>query len=97
MKQVPIVGYLAIDDGPPHLVAWEAVGSGALYFDRRNADANQGGRGYIQGNSLELSNVDTATELTQASCAPSRSCTARCRVCPRRTCRRSSTSTVAAR
>ena len=42
-KQVPIVGYLALDDGPPHLVAWEAVGSGALYFDRRNADANQGG------------------------------------------------------
>ena len=42
-KQVPIVGYLALDDGPPHLVAWEAVGSGALYFDRRNADADQGG------------------------------------------------------
>jgi len=42
-KQVPIVGYLALDDGPPHLVAWEAVGSGALYFDRRNADALGGG------------------------------------------------------
>ena len=42
-KQVPIVGYLALDDGPPHLVAWEAVGSGALYFDRRNADAKAGG------------------------------------------------------
>jgi uncharacterized protein len=42
-KQIPIVGYLALDDGPTHLVAWEAVGSGALYFDRRNADASQGG------------------------------------------------------
>jgi uncharacterized OB-fold protein len=42
-KQVPIVSYLALDDGPSHLVAWEAVGSGALYFDRRNADADQGG------------------------------------------------------
>jgi len=42
-KQVPIVGYLAIDDGPPHLVAWEAVDSVALYFDRRNADAKGGG------------------------------------------------------
>ncbi|HTD51242.1 MAG TPA: OB-fold domain-containing protein [Acidimicrobiia bacterium] len=42
-KQVPIVSYLALDDGPPHLVAWEAVNSGALYFDRRNADARQGG------------------------------------------------------
>src|SRR5262252_8645552 len=42
-KQIPIVDYLAIDDGAPHLVAWEAVGSGALYFDRRNADAKAGG------------------------------------------------------
>lgn len=42
-KQVPIVDYLVIDDGAPHLVAWEAVGSGALYFDRRNADAKGGG------------------------------------------------------
>ena len=42
-KQIPIVDYLAIDDGPAHLVAWEAAGSGALYFDRRNADAKSGG------------------------------------------------------
>ena len=42
-KQVPIVGYLALDDGPPHLVAWESVDSGALYFDRRNGDAKSGG------------------------------------------------------
>jgi uncharacterized protein len=42
-KQVPIVGYLVIDDGPAHLAAWEAVDSGALYFDRRNADAKDGG------------------------------------------------------
>jgi uncharacterized OB-fold protein len=42
-KQIPIVDYLALDDGAPHLVAWEAVGSGALYFDRRNADAKGGG------------------------------------------------------
>ena len=42
-KQIAIVDYLDLDDGRPHLVAWEAVGSGALYFDRRNADANAGG------------------------------------------------------
>ena len=42
-KQIPIVDYLALDDGPPHLVAWETVGSGALYFDRRNGDAKSGG------------------------------------------------------
>ena len=33
----------SLDDGAPHLVAWEAVDSGALYFDRRNADAKGGG------------------------------------------------------
>ena len=42
-KQIPVVDYLALDDGAPHLIAWEAVGSGALYFDRRNADAKAGG------------------------------------------------------
>ena len=42
-KQIPIVDYLVLDDGPAHLVAWEAVDSGALYFDRRNADAKGGG------------------------------------------------------
>jgi uncharacterized OB-fold protein len=42
-KQIPIVDYLVLDDGPPHLAAWESVDSGALYFDRRNADAKSGG------------------------------------------------------
>jgi uncharacterized protein len=42
-KQVPIVDYLVLDAGGGHLEAWEAVGSGALYFDRRNADAKGGG------------------------------------------------------
>ena len=42
-KQMPIVEYRAIAEGPPRLVAWEAGGSGARYFDRRNADAKGGG------------------------------------------------------
>jgi len=42
-KQIPIVDYLVLDEGEPHLVAWEAADSGALYFDRRNADAKGGG------------------------------------------------------
>ena len=42
-KQIAIVDYLVLDDGQAHLEAWEAVGSGALYFDRRNADAKGGG------------------------------------------------------
>lgn len=39
---MPIVDYLVLDDGAPHLVANESVDSGALYFDRRNADAKSG-------------------------------------------------------
>jgi uncharacterized OB-fold protein len=42
-KQIAIVDYLVLDDGQAHLEAWEAVDSGALYFDRRNADAKGGG------------------------------------------------------
>lgn len=45
-NQVPIVDYLVLDDGDPHLVAHESVASGALYFDRRNADAKSGEPGF---------------------------------------------------
>ena len=47
-KQIPIVDYLVIDDGDPHLVAYESVDSGALYFDRRNADAKSGTTGFTR-------------------------------------------------
>jgi uncharacterized OB-fold protein len=43
-KQIPMVGYLVLDDGEPHLVANECTSCGALYFDRRNACAKCGGR-----------------------------------------------------
>jgi uncharacterized OB-fold protein len=42
-KQIGIVDYLVLEDGPPHLEAYEAADTGALYFDRRNADAKGGG------------------------------------------------------
>ena len=42
-KQIPVVDYLVLDADEPHLRAWESVDSGALYFDRRNADALGGG------------------------------------------------------
>ena len=41
-SQIPMVGYLVIDDGPPHLVANECASCGSLYFDRRNACAKCG-------------------------------------------------------
>jgi len=42
-RQIPIVNYLVLDDGPPHLVAYESEDSGALSLVRRNADPRSGG------------------------------------------------------
>jgi uncharacterized OB-fold protein len=38
--QVPIVDYLVLDVGDPHLIAHECTSCGARYFDRRNACAS---------------------------------------------------------
>ncbi len=39
MAQIPVVDYLVLDDGAPHLVANRCTNCGAQYFDRRNACA----------------------------------------------------------
>ena len=36
-KQIPIVDYLVLDDGDPHLVANECDNCGAIFYDHRNA------------------------------------------------------------
>jgi uncharacterized OB-fold protein len=41
-----MVDYLVLDDGPPHLVAHECTGCGALYLDRRNACGKCSGRSF---------------------------------------------------
>lgn len=38
-KQIPMVDYLVLDDGEPHLVAQQCPSCGARFFDRRNACA----------------------------------------------------------
>lgn len=42
--QVPVVDYLVIDAGPPHLVGRCCDGCGAMYLERRNACAACGAR-----------------------------------------------------
>ena len=37
--KIPLVDYLMLDDGDPHLVAQECENCGARFFDRRNACA----------------------------------------------------------
>lgn len=39
-SQIPIVDYLVLDDGEPHLVANQCTACGARFFDRRNACAS---------------------------------------------------------
>ena len=65
-KQIPIVDYLVIDDGPAHLAAWEAVDSGALYFDRRNADAKGGGTEFRRKASSSTGKVRSFTIVHRA-------------------------------
>jgi uncharacterized OB-fold protein len=45
-RQMPMVDYLVLDDGEPHLVAHDCTACGALFFDRRNACASCGGRSF---------------------------------------------------
>jgi uncharacterized OB-fold protein len=54
--QVPLVDYLVLDDGPPHLFAHECTSCRARYFDRRNACASCFG--------TDFTAVDIATEGT---------------------------------
>lgn len=56
LAPVPLVDYLVLDDGPPHLVAHECTSCGARYFDRRNACASCFG--------TDFTKVDIATEGT---------------------------------
>jgi uncharacterized OB-fold protein len=38
--QIPLVDYLVLNEGQPHLVAQECISCASRYFDRRNACAN---------------------------------------------------------
>lgn len=66
-KQVPIVDYLVLDDGPPHLVANESTESGALYLDRRNADAKSGRPGFRRRRLERTGTVRTFTIVHRAA------------------------------
>jgi uncharacterized OB-fold protein len=56
-KQVPLVDYLVLDDGEPHLLAQECAECGARYFDRRNACAS------CEGTEFRQVSVPTEGEL----------------------------------
>jgi uncharacterized OB-fold protein len=66
-KTIPIVDYLVLDDGAPYLVANESVTSGALYFDRRNADALSGTTDFRQRRVADTGVVRTFTIVYRAA------------------------------
>ncbi|HEY3723357.1 MAG TPA: OB-fold domain-containing protein [Acidimicrobiia bacterium] len=66
-KTIPIVDYLVLDDGAPYLVANESVSSGALYLDRRNADARSGTTGFRRRRLSDTGAVRTFTIVHRAA------------------------------
>jgi uncharacterized OB-fold protein len=66
-KQVPIVDYLVIDDGAPHLVAHRCEKCGALYFDRRNACAKCSGRSFSKQRLADDGTVRSFTIVHRAA------------------------------
>jgi uncharacterized protein len=66
-KSVPIVDYLVLDDGAPYLVANRSTESGALYFDRRNADARSGRPGFERHRVSDTGAVRTFTIVHRAA------------------------------
>ena len=66
-KQVPIVDYLVLDDGAPHLVANRCDTCGALYFDRRNACAKCSGRWFTKERLADDGKVRSFTIVHRAA------------------------------
>jgi uncharacterized protein len=66
-KQVPIVDYLVLDDGAPHLVANRCDTCGALYFDRRNACAKCSGRSFTKERLADDGKVRSFTIVHRAA------------------------------
>jgi uncharacterized OB-fold protein len=66
-NQVPIVDYLVLDDGTPHLVANRCDTCGALYFDRRNACAKCSGRSFSKERLADDGKVRSYTIVHRAA------------------------------
>ena len=59
--QVPVVDYLMLDDGPPHLVGKRCDGCGATYLERRNACANCATRTFTPVRLPETGRIESFT------------------------------------
>lgn len=64
---MPMVEYLVIDDGPPHLVANKCTSCGALYFDRRNACGRCGTTEFGRASLATTGRVNSFTIVQRAA------------------------------
>lgn len=60
-KQVPVVDFLVLDDGPPHLVGNRCADCGATYLERRNACSACGGTSFTQARLAARGRVESFT------------------------------------
>ena len=66
-SQISLVSYLAIDNGPPHLVANTCDQCGARFLDRRNACARCGARDFTQKALATTGKVSSFTIVHRAA------------------------------
>lgn len=60
-KQVPLVDFLVLDDGSPHLVGNRCSDCGATYLERRNACAACGGTSFTRARLAARGRVESFT------------------------------------
>jgi len=65
--QVPVVDYLVLDDGPPHLVGKRCDGCGATYLERRNACANCAARSLTAVRLPEMGRIESFTVVQRGA------------------------------
>lgn len=60
-SQVPVVDYLVLGDGPPHLVGHRCTACGATYLGRRNACSSCGALAFDQVALAERGRIESFT------------------------------------
>jgi uncharacterized OB-fold protein len=66
-RQVPLVSYLVLDDGEPHLAGNACDDCGAVYLSRRNACGHCGGRSFSSRRLASSGKVTSFTIVNRAA------------------------------
>ena len=66
-NQLPVVDYLVLDDGPPHLVGTRCDGCGETYLGRRNACASCGGTAFGTARLADRGRIESFTIVVRGA------------------------------